>query len=474
MDISYDFTLCNCEYYLTLFHIFPSWFPTKLQRACAKGGNTKRALSLLQVVKDKGLPLDTYCYTAVIDACAKAKMWKKALALLDEMQDQGIEPSEVTYSVTISACGNGGQWQKALDLLQLMKTKGMSVNAITYNAALTALSKASRQKARYSTGKFSSEQDDDFDDHGDGLWSRALGILEEMKADGIEPDGFCYSSAISCCGAEGRWKEALELIDTMKKGGPRTRPNRISYTAAISACGRAGEAEHALTLFQSMKDEGLSADRVAYNALFAALRVAGDATKTFQLWGEICGTRSTVSTNKIATAKDIATPDIITVTDCISTLSRAEHLPELDQVFREAVERGIVLRSNGLDLQWETDLSGMSLPVARAAVRYILNQCIAMEIDDSHDLQDMTFITGVGRAQQRRREDGVTPPAIESKNDGSSDLKDLTTSLREYVQEVLQSDFQPGLHSTIPPRAQGTVEIPKDTLQEWISKMQAR
>ena len=102
-------------------------------RACAKGGNTQRALSLLQVVKDKGLPLDTYCYTAVIDACAKAKLWKRALELLDEMQQQGIEPSEVTYSVTISACGNGGQWKKALDLLQLMKSKGMSVNVITYN-----------------------------------------------------------------------------------------------------------------------------------------------------------------------------------------------------------------------------------------------------------------------------------------------------------------------------------------------------
>ena len=45
----------------------------------------------------------------------------------------------------------------------------------------------------------------------------------------------------------------------------------------VAACGRAGEAEIALDLFRSMKDEGLSADRVAYNALFSALRVAGKA-----------------------------------------------------------------------------------------------------------------------------------------------------------------------------------------------------
>jgi hypothetical protein len=32
-----------------------------------------------------------------------------------------------------------------------------------------------------------------------------------------------------------------------------------------------------------MKDEGLSADRVAYNAMFSALRVAGDADKVRRL-----------------------------------------------------------------------------------------------------------------------------------------------------------------------------------------------
>lgn len=38
-----------------------------VDRACAKGGNTKHALTLFQVVKDKGLPLDAYIYTTVID-----------------------------------------------------------------------------------------------------------------------------------------------------------------------------------------------------------------------------------------------------------------------------------------------------------------------------------------------------------------------------------------------------------------------
>ena len=60
---------------------------------------------------------------------------------------------------------------------------------------------------------------------GNELWKTALDLLDRMKHDGIEPDGFSYSSAISCCGAYGKWEEALRLFEQMKAGGPRTQPN---------------------------------------------------------------------------------------------------------------------------------------------------------------------------------------------------------------------------------------------------------
>lgn len=113
----------------------------------------------------------------------------------------------------------------------------MRINVITYNSAITALSKASRRNAKYS-GKMNSqsylpESNEAVHIDEDQLWIRALELIEQMKADGLEPDGFSYSAAISCCGSGGRWKEALHLIKTMKKGGPKTQPNKVAYTAAI-------------------------------------------------------------------------------------------------------------------------------------------------------------------------------------------------------------------------------------------------
>jgi pentatricopeptide repeat protein len=405
---------------------------------------------LLQVVKDKGLAIDTYCYTAAIEACSKAKMWRKALELLDEMQEKGVAPSEVTYSITITACGNGGQWSKALDLLDIMRKKGLSINLITYNSAITAMSKAAKQSSKGNNA-------------GNGqLWTRVVELLAQMKADGIEPDGFSYSSAISCCGAEGRWEEALELMKVMQKGGPRTRPNKIAYTAAISSCGKAGRVEDAVRLFRQMKDEGLAADRVAYNALFSALRVAKSSDMAYELWGEMCGKKRSqnTTTKAIATAKPdrFMTPDIITVTEAIAAISAGDNKKDrnrVDEVFREAVKRGLVLRKDTLDSQCEFDLSGLSFPVARATCRFIVKRMLG-NADGKDALVDLTFITGVGAKNNRRPSQGQPETSEDSFH---------MTSLREYVQEILLSDFDPSITSFVPERQQGTVQIKGRTLE---------
>ena len=279
-------------------------------RACAKIGKTARALTLFQVVKDKKLTLDSYLYTAVMEACS----WQQALELLIEMKNNGIEPSEVTYSVAIKACGAAGQWQKALELLETMRKQNMPINLYVYNAAITAVSRAAKQ-SKYGGHDGSAQEG------GSGLSAHVMSLLDTMRRDGIEPDGFSFASAISCCGSEGRWEEALQLIDVMEKRG--TRPNKVAYTAAIASCGRAGHVDHAMRLFRQMKEQGLSADRVAYNALFTALRIAKKSEAAYELWQEMLGTKAALATshhrsNQIASARQSGTsldPDIITVTE---------------------------------------------------------------------------------------------------------------------------------------------------------------
>lgn len=200
---------------------------TTAMRACARGRQAGKAMELFRVVKDMDMKLDVYVYTTAMDACAKAgggRHWRKALSLLDEMKEEGISPNEVTYGVAVTACGNGGQWERALELLDQMRGMKLKINTITYNSAIAALSTAARTELKQRTG----------DADVNILWQKALDLIKCMEEEGVRRDVFTYSSAISTCGAAGRWEEAVALIKDMKADG--TKPNKVAYTSAISAC----------------------------------------------------------------------------------------------------------------------------------------------------------------------------------------------------------------------------------------------
>ena len=140
-------------------------------------------------------------------------------------------------------------------------------------------------------------------------------------------------------------------------------------------------------------------------------------------------------------------------------------MERVDEIFANAVQRGIVFR--GMDTKWESDLSGMSFPVARAACRYIVQRARLVAEENWDSLQDVVMITGVGVAQQRRHGPGNAEDRIH--DDGTQDRK-RSSSLREYVQEVLRDDFDPPIESEVPRLAQGTVEVRKESLRRWIKK----
>jgi pentatricopeptide repeat domain-containing protein 1 len=300
--------------FLTLtnfFFIFVRIFstPKSVIRACVKGNKIDRAKSLIQVVKAKGLPLDSYFYTAAMEAsdCSNA------LKLLHEMEAKNIPPTEVSYSVTIKACGKSGQWEKALELLDVMRSKQMKINIFVYNAAIGALSKAAKQRIKSSDSSAETKS----------LSAEVQSLLLKMRSDGIEPDGFSYSLAISCYGSEGQWEEALRTIQEMRNGGPNIQPNKVAYTAAISSCGRSGQVDLAVQLFEQMQEQGHTPDTVAYNALFLAYRVANRTGSVLDLWNEMLGksrdTPIAKSTTPFIPSSSRIRPDIITVTEYVLT-----------------------------------------------------------------------------------------------------------------------------------------------------------
>lgn len=136
----------------------------------------------------------------------------------------------------------------------------MFTQVVSYNAAAHACvgDRKSRRESRGSGGDDAKPPGSDEEG-----WVLVLGLMAEMRAEGVAPDAFTFTTAITACGKAGQWERALGLLEEMEgvwqtpeEGGQHSpvaiAPNVAAINAAISACARAGQAERALGLLNRM------------------------------------------------------------------------------------------------------------------------------------------------------------------------------------------------------------------------------
>ncbi len=102
---------------------------------------------------------------------------------------------------------------------------------------------------------------------------RALGVIEQAKRAGVEPNEVVYGALLSGFAQRGDYNGAAGVWDYLRttKGAPPI--DSVLYTAMIHACAKVGKAERALQLLDDMKAEGVVPTDVTYNAaLYAVAR----------------------------------------------------------------------------------------------------------------------------------------------------------------------------------------------------------
>ena len=249
---------------------WPAWPAKKLEAEQAAGlgaaevseriGRTGRDWrTAVALLRGSEAPRDQRMYAAVAGACARAGEWREALALLDEMRAEGVKPNAYNYSAALKACARCGQWEQALQLLEVMESvDGVRPNLVCYTAAMAACDVG--------------EQPD-----------RALQLLDELARKWrLRPDAKAFTAALSACGRAGRADDALTLLARMRGAG--LRPDAHALNAAVTACGNAGRCAEALALFRGYEGEhGVRRDVVSYGAAIAACAKAGDAATALEI-----------------------------------------------------------------------------------------------------------------------------------------------------------------------------------------------
>jgi len=199
--------------------------------------------------------------------------------------------------------------------------------------------------------------------------------------------------------------------------------------------GRAGKPEEALKLLDRLSAANLRPDTAAFNAALVACRTQRppNADAALRLWRQIVDESTR------------AQPDGITVAEAVACLERSNRTADADAAFADALALKVPLKQSRsalplgagsaafLDEDGEYDVSGMTVPLVRCAVRR------AVRAADGG--APVTFITGVGA---RRQYDPDHVP------------------LRAHVLAQLRDEL--GLVAFVPDDAPGTVKVDPKSL----------
>ncbi|KAI7987929.1 Pentatricopeptide repeat-containing protein [Camellia lanceoleosa] len=235
-------------------------------------GFVEFALNLIQKLRRKYQPVNSYCYNAVIDGFCKRGEEDESLRVMEEMKRCGISPDVYSYSILIFGFCKNGNVEKGLCLMEKMESSNLKPSLVSYASLLKVFCNS-------------------------GLMETSLDMFYKLRASGYKCDQTAYDKLINgfsmqvTCNSivhgycrEGRVYEILQLINEMRDQG--ILPNRCTYNAVISRLCKEKKPEKAWELIPVMLKSNLLPEAVIYSTIIDGF----DMKKAWGLFSEMLQT----------------------------------------------------------------------------------------------------------------------------------------------------------------------------------------
>ncbi|CAM9091252.1 unnamed protein product [Chrysoparadoxa australica] len=238
-------------------------------------------------------PIGFRQYPTVIKAAGRARDWRGVLRLVKQMEAGGARPNPYAYTAALTALGGCGRWEEALRLLSSIKP-----DSACYKCCLLILQKAGQSRRAVELLADMKAKGLEIDAQcinvvmnvltKNGHPEQALAIFDKATAElGSELDVGSYTSAILATGRMGEWEWSVRLLQEMRAKG--LSPNVFSYGSALGACAKGGAkgAATAMVLLQQLKEDGVEPNVVIYTAAIDACSKGGLWERALELLGEM-------------------------------------------------------------------------------------------------------------------------------------------------------------------------------------------
>ncbi|TVU25017.1 hypothetical protein EJB05_27491, partial [Eragrostis curvula] len=240
----------------------------------AKNGKVEIARSIFDGMPEK----DVVSWSAMISAYAENNQPNEAFNLFNNMIEHGVRPDEITVLSVISACANMGSLDKAKCVHSFTENQGLSKTLRICNALIDMFSKCG--DLSFASNIFNAmplknvitwtSMISALAMHGDGR--STLGLFEQMKSQGVEPNEVTFLGLLHACCHAGLVDEGRSLFRCMVQEY-RMEPSIEHYGCMVDLLGRAKLLQEAVELIESMP---LGPNVAVWGSLLAACWMHGD------------------------------------------------------------------------------------------------------------------------------------------------------------------------------------------------------
>lgn len=182
-----------------------------LVRGLVEAGNLDTAFMVLADMRRFGYEADESIFNAFLNACFRDENADLAKNLFDDMETRGVKPNSATFSILIKIFGRCRRLEDAFATMEKMSSKyGIEPSVQTYTCLAQACTR-NRQT------------------------SKALDLVERMKALGSRPDRVLYSTLINGCAYANFLTQGVDLLEEALQAGfevPAETLNNLMATAA--------------------------------------------------------------------------------------------------------------------------------------------------------------------------------------------------------------------------------------------------
>ncbi|MQL96559.1 hypothetical protein Taro_029239 [Colocasia esculenta] len=234
----------------------------------AECGDVRAARCLFEQTVDRCV----VSYNAMIMACARSSRPGEALALFREMQAEGIKPTDVTMLSVLSSCALLGSLELGRWIHEYIKKNGLDSYVKVNTALIDMYAKCSSlDDAVRVFGEMDTRDTQAWSAmivayaiHGRG--DLAVNLFEEMKRDGIRPDGITFLGLLYACSHAGLVDEGLRYFHSMNSGHAIV-PGIKHYGCVVDLLARAGRLQES---YQFINDLPIKPTPILWRTLLSA------------------------------------------------------------------------------------------------------------------------------------------------------------------------------------------------------------